>query len=61
MVQSVLEQKMALAVYAVDNDINMLTPYQLDLANKIVEVLQSIEEITKAISVDSTSISVITL
>ena len=61
MVQSVLEQKMAVAAYAVDNNINMLTPYQLDLANKIVEALQSIEEITKAISVDSTSISVITL
>ena len=39
MVQSVLEQKMALAAYAAYNDINMLTPYKLDLANKIVEAL----------------------
>ena len=37
----------------------MLTLYQLDLANKIVEALKPIEEITKEISADSTSISVI--
>ena len=59
MVQSILEQKVALAAYATENDLAVLTPYQLDLAGKVVAALQPIEEITKAISADSTSIAVV--
>ena len=41
MLQSVLEQKVALAAYATErSNITVLTPYQLDLAQKVVEALQ---------------------
>ena len=58
-VQSILEQKMALAAYASENDLAVLTPYQLYLAGEVVAALQPIEEVTKAISADSTSITVV--
>ena len=50
MLQSVLE---------LPTDITELTPYQLDLAQKVVEALQPIEEITKTISSDSVTIAVV--
>ena len=60
MLQSVLEQKVALAAYATErSNITVLTPYQLDLAQKVVEALQPIEEITKTISSDSVTIAVV--
>ena len=46
MVESILEQKMALAAYAAENSIVQLTPTQLELAKRIVVVLSPVEEIT---------------
>ena len=48
MVKSILEQKMALAIYSTEKGIPVLTSTQLDLAEKIVPV----------ISADATSVSV---
>ena len=59
MLKSVLEQKMALAAYASEHELTVLTPYQADLAAKVVAALEPIEETTKAISADSTSIAVV--
>lgn len=59
MVQSIVEQKMAIAVYGLENDIRLLNLTQLDLANKIVKVLEPIEEITKSVSGDLICISLI--
>ena len=53
------EQKMALAAYASEYSIDQLSGNQLDLINKIINALSPIEEVTKSISADATSISVI--
>ena len=47
MLQSIVEQKMAIAAYGSENDISVLNQTQLDLANKVIKVLEPIEEITK--------------
>ena len=49
MVESILEQKMALAAYAVENNIAQLTPTQLEIAKKMVVMLSPVEEITQSI------------
>ncbi|XP_065891626.1 zinc finger BED domain-containing protein 4-like [Dysidea avara] len=60
MLQTVYEQKMALAAYATEHGgITMLTPNQIDLTKKIIAVLEPVEEITKMISKDSASISML--
>ena len=60
MLEVILEQKMALAAYATEyGDIQQLSPNQLDLIGKVVKVLGYIEEITKSISCDSASVSMI--
>ena len=60
MLEVILEQKMALAPYATEyGDIQQLTPNQLDLIGKLVKVLCYIEEITKSISCDAASVSLI--
>ena len=59
MVKSVIEQKMSLAAYATETGIVTLSPTQLDLAEKIVAALLPVEELTKSVSADCTSISVI--
>ena len=59
MMQRILEQKMALAVYATEKSIIQLTSHQLDLAAKVVAALSPVEEVTKSISADAASISVI--
>ena len=59
MVQSVVEQKMALAAYATESDIPILSATQLDLAEKIVATLLPIDELTNSVSADSASVSVI--
>ena len=46
-------------MYATEHSIQHLTPNQIDLANKVIAVLSPIEEITKSISTDTTSSSVI--
>ena len=59
MMKRILEQKAALAVYATERSVNQLTSHQLDLAAKVVAVLSPIEEVTKSISADAATISVI--
>ena len=52
MIQSILEQKMALAAYTAENDILQpppLTTNQLEIVQKMMLVLSPIEEITRAI------------
>ena len=60
MLQSIYTQKMALAAYATEYDsISMLTTHQLELVRKIIAVLEPVEEITKLISTDAASASVL--
>ena len=59
MLQSVQEQKMALAAYSTEHDIPQLTSNQLDIINKVITVLTPVEEITQSISSDASSASVI--
>ena len=59
MLQSITEQKMALAAYLSEYNIAQLSSYQLDLVNKIISTLTPIEEITKFISANAASASAI--
>lgn len=59
MLQMIKEQKMALAAYATEYAIPQLTPNQLDLTSKIITALHPIEEITKSVSTDAASASLI--
>ena len=59
MLQSIVEQKMAIAAYGSENDIMVLTQTQLDLANKVIKVLEPIKEITKSVSEQLACISVV--
>ena len=59
MIQSILEQKMALAAYAADNDIQQLTASQLEIARKMTLVLEPVEEITQVISKEIAMLSMI--
>ena len=59
MLQRILEQKMAIVAYASEHTIVQLTSHQLQLAPKIAAVLSPIEEVTKSISSDVASISVV--
>ena len=57
MIQSILEQKMALAAYAAENDIQQLTANQLEITRKMTLVLEPVEEITQVISKDTATLS----
>lgn len=60
MLLSVLKQKVALAAYATEkSNVTVLTPYQLEVAQKVVEALEPIEEITKSISSYSATIAIV--
>ena len=59
MLESIIEQKVALTAYGVDGYIPLLTASQLDTANKVVKVLKPVEEITKHISNDNATISLV--
>ena len=60
MLQTIYEQKMALAAYATEHGgITMLTPNQIELTRKLIAALEPVEEITKMISTDAASISVL--
>jgi len=60
MLQSIQEQKMALAAYAAENgSVQQLSSNQLDLLKKCIDVLSPIEEITNSISANLASISII--
>ena len=59
MIQSILEQKMALAAYAAENDIPQLTANQLEIARKLTLVLAPIEEITQVISKQTATLSMV--
>jgi len=51
MLRVIIEQKMALAAYATEyGDVRQLTNSQLDLAGKVIKVLECVEQITKSIS-----------
>ena len=57
MIQSIVEQKMAIAAYGVDGSIPVLTASQLDIASKIIDTLSPIEEITRNVSAKAAPIS----
>ena len=60
MLQTIYEQKMALAAYATEHGgITMLSPNQIELTRKLIAALEPVEEITKMISTDAASISVL--
>ena len=60
MLQVLIEQKMALATYATKySDIVPLKSNQLEVANKAVNVLGLVEEMTKSISTNAASVSLI--
>ena len=60
MLESIYEQKMALAAYATEHGgITMLNHNQLDIARKIISALKPVEEITKIISTSSACISAV--
>ena len=59
MLKSIVEQKMSLAAYGSDGSIPVLTSAQLDLANKVIEILLPVEEITRTISEEKACISAI--
>ena len=60
MLESIIEQKMALAAYNIENDdIPQLSAHQLDIIDKVVTVLKPVEEITQSISTAAASISVV--
>ena len=52
MIQSVVEQKMAIAAYGADGPIPVLTASQLDIATKVINILSPIKEITRNISAE---------
>ena len=53
MLKSIVEQKMALAAYATGKDIPVLSSTQLDLAEKVISILEPIDEITNSILANS--------
>jgi len=57
MMQRILEQKTALAVYATEKSVIQLTSHQLYLAAKVVAALSPIKEVTKSISADAAATS----
>ena len=57
--QRLMEKKIVLAEYASEYTIPQLTQDQLNIANKVIKVLDTVEEVTKFISADATAISVI--
>ena len=59
MLQRLQEQEMAIAAYASEYSIDQLSANQMDLMNKTMNALSPIEEVTKSISADAASISVI--
>ena len=60
MLESIAEQKMALAAYATESsDIPQLTVYQLSIIEKLIKILRPIEDITQAISSDNASASLV--
>ena len=59
MLQSMLEQKVALATYGAEHAIPHLSPNQWDIVEKIVAVLNPVEEITQSISTEVASVSLI--
>ena len=60
MLQSIIAQKVALAAYTTENDdIPQLSSHQLEIIDKVITVLQPVEDITKSISSEKASVSVI--
>ena len=57
--QTIYEQIALAACATKHGDIMMLTPNQIKLMRKIIAALESVEEITKMISTDAASISVL--
>ena len=56
MLQVILEQKIALATYAIEyGGVQQLTAAQLDLAGKFVKVLGCVKEIIKSMSTETAS------
>ena len=59
MIESILEQKMALAAYSTENSIAQLTPVQLELAKRIALLLSPVEKVTQSISKETATLSVV--
>ena len=60
MLESIVSQKMALAIYTTENDgIPQLLSHQLDIIEKVISVLKLVEDITQSISSSTASITLI--
>lgn len=59
MVESILEQKMELVIYAAENNISQLTPTQLEIAKRVDLVLSPVEEVTQSISSETATLSIV--
>lgn len=60
MLESIVSQKMALAMYTTENDgIPQLSSLQLDIIEKVISVLKPVEDVTQSISSSTASISLI--
>ena len=60
MLNSIYEQKMALAAYVTEHGgITMLNSHQLEIVQKLISLLKPIEEVTKMISTNSACISAV--
>lgn len=60
MLESIIEQKMAQAMYNTEHDNTpQLTAHQLDIVDKVITVLKPVEDITQSISSVEASISII--
>ena len=57
MIWSVFEQKVAVAAYATNGSIPVLSSSQLDIAAKVINILSPIKEITKNIFAEAAFIS----
>ena len=60
MLESIIEQKMALAAYNTEHDdIPQLSAHQLDIIDKVITVLKPVEDVTQSISSAEASISIV--
>ncbi|XP_003389647.1 PREDICTED: zinc finger BED domain-containing protein 4-like [Amphimedon queenslandica] len=60
MLQSIIAQKVVLAAYNTESDdIPQLSSHQLDIIDKIITVLKPVDDITKSISSEKASVSII--
>ena len=60
MLQSIIAPKVVLAAYNTESDdIPQLSSHQLDIIDRIITVLKPVDDITKSISSEKASVSII--